>query len=255
MIDNVLNGYGTPAYSVCDGMPWYSSAAMEVAYDPEGAAELLERRPAGRLGGRRHPARRTACAPPSPATTRAGDSVRQAHGQRVREPDGAPGRRSAAPSARGGPPTRAASTPHQYTDPVLWGWGVEQPRARLYMPALRRRRRATTPATTSAAGGRATSTRPWPPPRWRSPIPNWQAAQWDDWNGFAPQGGAPPGCGSRNVDHLYFKRRTGWWWRRQKPHPARPRLVAGEQRRPVDVGLMFRRRGGVRIAPSRSKQS
>lgn len=41
MIDNVLNGYGTPAYSVCDKMPWYNPAS-EVAYDPEGAARLLE---------------------------------------------------------------------------------------------------------------------------------------------------------------------------------------------------------------------
>ena len=41
MIDNVLNGYGTPAYSVCDGMPWYSEAD-EVTYDPQKAAALLE---------------------------------------------------------------------------------------------------------------------------------------------------------------------------------------------------------------------
>lgn len=41
MIDHVLNGYGSPAYSVCDGLPWYNEAA-EVAYDPDGAAALLE---------------------------------------------------------------------------------------------------------------------------------------------------------------------------------------------------------------------
>ncbi len=40
MIDNVLSGYGAPAYSVCDGMPWYSPA-NEVAYDPEGARAVL----------------------------------------------------------------------------------------------------------------------------------------------------------------------------------------------------------------------
>ena len=32
MIDNVLNGYGTVAYSVCDKMPWYNDAA-ETEYD------------------------------------------------------------------------------------------------------------------------------------------------------------------------------------------------------------------------------
>ena len=31
MIDNVLNGYGTPAYSICDQLPWYNPAS-EVAY-------------------------------------------------------------------------------------------------------------------------------------------------------------------------------------------------------------------------------
>lgn len=41
MIDHVLNGYGSPAYSVCDQLPWYNEAS-EVAYDPEGAAALLD---------------------------------------------------------------------------------------------------------------------------------------------------------------------------------------------------------------------
>ena len=41
MIENVLNGYGTPAYSVCDGMPWYSPE-NEVKFEPEKAAELLD---------------------------------------------------------------------------------------------------------------------------------------------------------------------------------------------------------------------
>lgn len=41
MIDHVLNGYGSSAYSVCDQLPWYNEAS-EVAYDPEGAAALLD---------------------------------------------------------------------------------------------------------------------------------------------------------------------------------------------------------------------
>ncbi len=40
MIANVMYGYGSPAYSVCDGMPWYSEDC-EVAYDTEEAAALL----------------------------------------------------------------------------------------------------------------------------------------------------------------------------------------------------------------------
>ncbi|MCI8304366.1 MAG: ABC transporter substrate-binding protein [Lawsonibacter sp.] len=41
MIDHVLSGYGTPAYSVCDKMPWYSPAG-EVIFDPEGADAILD---------------------------------------------------------------------------------------------------------------------------------------------------------------------------------------------------------------------
>ena len=41
MIENVMYGYGTPAYSVCDGMPWYNEES-EVAYDFDGAVALLE---------------------------------------------------------------------------------------------------------------------------------------------------------------------------------------------------------------------
>lgn len=41
MIENVLNGYGTKAYSVCDKMPWYNSDC-EVSYNADEAKQLLE---------------------------------------------------------------------------------------------------------------------------------------------------------------------------------------------------------------------
>ena len=41
MIDHILNGHGTPAYSVCDKLPWYEPAS-QVDYDPEEAAALLD---------------------------------------------------------------------------------------------------------------------------------------------------------------------------------------------------------------------
>ena len=41
MIEHVLNGYGSPAYSVCDKMPWYNPDS-ETSYDPEAAKALLE---------------------------------------------------------------------------------------------------------------------------------------------------------------------------------------------------------------------
>ena len=41
MIENVMYGYGSAAYSVCDGMPWYNEEA-EVSYDLSAAEALLE---------------------------------------------------------------------------------------------------------------------------------------------------------------------------------------------------------------------
>lgn len=40
MIDYVLNGYGSAAYSVCDGLPWAGGSTVE--YDPQEAAALLD---------------------------------------------------------------------------------------------------------------------------------------------------------------------------------------------------------------------
>lgn len=40
LIDHVLAGYGTPAYSVCDRLPWYQESSF-VSYDPQGAKALL----------------------------------------------------------------------------------------------------------------------------------------------------------------------------------------------------------------------
>lgn len=41
MINNVLNGYGTVAFSVCDKMPWYNEESV-VEYDLEAAKALME---------------------------------------------------------------------------------------------------------------------------------------------------------------------------------------------------------------------
>lgn len=41
MIEHVLNGYGTAAYSICDKMPWYNEEA-QISYDPKEAARLLD---------------------------------------------------------------------------------------------------------------------------------------------------------------------------------------------------------------------
>ena len=41
MVDHVLNGYGSPAYSVCDGLPWFTWEAR-LPYDPVEASDWLD---------------------------------------------------------------------------------------------------------------------------------------------------------------------------------------------------------------------
>lgn len=41
VIDNVLYGYGTPAYSVCDKMPWFNEGSV-IEHDRDGALALLD---------------------------------------------------------------------------------------------------------------------------------------------------------------------------------------------------------------------
>ncbi|NCB62381.1 MAG: ABC transporter substrate-binding protein [Clostridia bacterium] len=41
LVKNVLDGYGTPAYTVCDGMPWCPPDAA-IGYDPDTASALLD---------------------------------------------------------------------------------------------------------------------------------------------------------------------------------------------------------------------
>lgn len=75
MIDHVLNGHGTPAYSVCDGLPWYSEA-NKVEHDPEGAKALLDK--AGWLAGADGVREKDGIRAALTIHYAAGDSVRQA---------------------------------------------------------------------------------------------------------------------------------------------------------------------------------
>ena len=75
MIKNVLNGYGSPAYSVCDGMPWYSSS-NEVKYDLDKANKILD--DAGWVKGKDGIRVKNGTRAEFPIIYPSGDSVRQA---------------------------------------------------------------------------------------------------------------------------------------------------------------------------------
>lgn len=119
MIDNVLNGYGSPAYSVCDKMPWYNEAA-KVEWDPQAAKELLEE--AGwkeGTGGIREkdgvPAAFTLMYP-------AGDSVRQALAA-----DTANQLREIGIEVKTEGVGWDVAYDRAIREPLMWGWGAHTP--------------------------------------------------------------------------------------------------------------------------------
>ena len=209
MIDNVLNGYGTPAYSVCDQMPWYNEDS-QVAYDPEGAAALLDE--AGWLLGEDGIRKKDGKQAELVLLYSQGDSVRQAlavdFANQMEE-------LGIVCSVEGvGWDTaydRALSTP------LLWGWGAHSP-MELYNIYH------TLPGTGSAQ---------------YSPYANeavdaamdealacsdleesyqlWQQAQWNGTTGVT-QEGAIPWVWLVNIDHLYWVR-DGLQVAEQKIHP------------------------------------
>ena len=209
MIDNVLNGYGTPAYSVCDQMPWYNEDS-QVAYDPEGAAALLDE--AGWLLGEDGIRKKDGKQPELVLLYSQGDSVRQAlavdFANQMEE-------LGIVCSVEGvGWDTaydRALSTP------LLWGWGAHSP-MELYNIYH------TLPGTGSAQ---------------YSPYANeavdaamdealacsdleesyqlWQQAEWNGTTGVTQEGDIP-WVWLVNIDHLYWVR-DGLQVAEQKIHP------------------------------------
>ena len=209
MIDNVLNGYGTPAYSVCDQLPWYNPAS-EVEYDPEGAAKLLD--DAGWVMGSDGVREKDGVKAELNILYSNGDSVRQALAADLSNQLAELGIRCTIEGV--GWDTaydRALSTP------LVWGWGAHTP-MELYNIYY-------SPADTGTAE--------------YSPYSNdtvdqymdealassdleksyklWQQAQWDGTTGVT-QDGDIPWVWLVNVSHLYWVR-DGLQIAEQKIHP------------------------------------
>ena len=197
MIENVLNGYGSPAYSVCDKMPWYEPSAR-TEYDPERAAALLDE--AGWVPGsdgiREKDGQRARLVFLYPAN----DSVRQALAADTANQL----RKLGIDTATEGAGWDTAYDRAQ-SQPLLWGWGAHTP-MELYNIYH-------TDSATGLAG--------------YSPYANeavdrymdealadsdlehsyelWRKAQWDGSSGITEQGDIP-WVWLVNIDHLYWSR-------------------------------------------------
>lgn len=209
MIDNVLNGYGSPAYSVCDQMPWYNPAS-EVEYDPEGAAALLDQ--AGWVLGSDGVREKDGVKAELTLLYSNGDSVRQAL-----TADFASQMEELGISCTIEGVGWDTAYDRALSTPLLWGWGAHSP-MELYNIYH----------TISSTGSAQYS--PYANETVDSYMDQalacsdleesyrlWQQAQWDGETGVTQEGDIP-WVWLVNIDHLYWVR-DGLQVAEQKIHP------------------------------------
>ena len=194
MIDNVLNGYGSEAYSVGDGMPW-ASPDMKCDLDLDKAKGLLEAAGWAKGSDGVYARDGRACAFDLwyPST----DSVRQAMANEFANQMGALGIKV---TTRGG--SWDELYPHEFSDPIMWGWGSNSPSDVYEMnySAGTMNYACYADKTTDEHLDAALAT-----DTVEESYPLWQKAEWDGVAGVAPQGAAT-WAWFANVNHLYWKR-------------------------------------------------
>ncbi len=209
MIEHVLNGHGTAAYSVCDKMPWYNPTA-ELSYDSELAVSLLEEagwKP-GADGIRERDGVRAAFQMLYPA----GDSVRQALCEDTANQLAAVGIDVTVEGV--GWDTaydRAQSAP------LMWGWGAHTP---MELYNIYHTKPGGTYAEYSPYANEAVDAlmdAALASNSLEESYELWKKAQWDGRTGIT-QAGDLPWIWLVNIDHLYWVK-DGLKVADQKLHP------------------------------------
>ena len=209
MIDHVLNGYGSPAYSVCDQLPWYSEAS-EVAYDPKEAGKLLDE--AGWRMGPDGVREKDGMKASLNLLFSTGDSVRQALVEDFADQMEELG--IACTTEGVGWDT---AYDRALADPLLWGWGAHTP---MELYNIYHTEEKSGSARYSPYGNEAVD-------RYmdqalasgdlEESYALWQEAQWDGTTGVTQEGDVP-WVWLVNIDHLYWVR-DGLRVAEQKIHP------------------------------------
>lgn len=209
MIDHVLNGYGSPAYSVCDQMPWYSEAS-EVEYDPEGAAALLDE--AGWKTGDGGVREKDGVKAELNLLYSAGDSVRQALAADFADQLGDLGISCTLEGVGWD-----TAYDRALSDPLIWGWGAHTPMElyNIYHTAAGSDSALYSPYASDAVDrymDQALAQNDL-----ETSYQLWQQAQWDGTEGVTWEGDIP-WVWLVNIDHLYWVR-DGLQVAEQKVHP------------------------------------
>lgn len=206
MVDNVLNGYGKPAYSVSDDMPWYSSD-MQVTYDLDTAKSFLEID--GWIIGEDGIYVKDGVRASFELLYPADDSVRQSLANDFTNQMLQIGI-EVIPSGLSWDQIYL----HEYDTPVLWGWGSNSP-IELYSLHY------SNSAQNYSVYNNKTIDEHMDKALTYSDIADsydeWKLAQWDGEQGYAPLGGTS-WAWLVNIQHLYFKR-DGLVIAEQKLHP------------------------------------
>ena len=209
MIEHVLNGYGTAAYSVCDQMPWYNAAA-EVEYDPGMAAAILKE--AGWSAGSEGILEKDGVRAEFTMLYPTGDSVRQALAEDTANQLKEIGIKVTTEGV--GWDTaydRAQSTP------LMWGWGAHTPMElyNIYHTAPGKQYAEYSPYGNEKVNGYMDAALA------ESDLEKsyelWKNAQWDGTTGIT-QDGDLPWIWLVNIDHLYWVK-DGLQVAEQKLHP------------------------------------
>lgn len=205
-IEHTLGGYGTPAFSVSDGMPW-ASEDMQVAADVDRARQILEE--GGWGAGSDGVLEKDGVRAEFDLLYMAPDTVRQALAADFAEQMAALGIRVNVQGV-----SWDDLEPRSYSSAILWGWGSNSP---IEIYELNHSEgwgdyACRTSETTDAYLDEAVAQ-----PRIEDSYDYYRLAQWDGQTGVTPEADAP-WVWIANVDHLYFVR-AGLEVAEQKPHP------------------------------------
>ena len=209
LITDVLDGYGTPAYSVCDKMPWYYEGS-QVECDLEQARMLMEEAgwKEGKDGIREKDGVRAELKIGYPS----GDSVRQAMASETANQL----KQLGIDASEKGLSWDEAYT-WAYTEPLMWGWGAHTP-MELYniyhsdpQTGMAQYSPYSNPAVDQYMDEALEAS------DLEESYELWKKAQWDGTSGII-QDGDIPWIWLANVDHLYWVR-SGLSVAEQKLHP------------------------------------
>ena len=206
IVDDVLGGHGSVAYSIGDGMPW-ASADMRCDYDPDHARELLEEAGWTRDDDGIYARGGLRCSfdlyyPSS-------DSVRQSMANAFASQMAQVGIEV---NVHGG--SWDDLYPHEFSDPIMWGWGSNSP---VDVYELSRTDGTMNYACYSNPQVDALLDKALAATDVEESYPLWQQSEIDGTEGIAPAADAT-WVWFANVSHLYW-RRGGLVVARQKLQP------------------------------------